>query len=184
MKLIHCLAILVAFALVACESTPKMPVEDALYTCWEEEYATRGIDLEKTLDSLESYMVQQHVLFSNSAADRIAYYERVMEIGEPIPMEQNGLTSRILKDFVTNGIPTCNTISPSNYKESKHDEIKKAMEELNELSPIHVAQIYLSVLSEEDLAHPFYRAQFILTHTFTFDRPNALIRQLPKRKVN
>lgn len=182
---------LVSCIILGCNAQ-ESSIEDKLYACLVSHYTEQGIDLNESLDSIENYLVEKHILKSKDGLGKIKYYQEIINSGEIPGIMRTSLMDRLaeiypLKNHTENCIFKTYKLDSVQYMKSTFfqisEKVKKEVDEMGELNPAIVTRALLNHLTAKDLEHPYYRAQMLLSYVLVADKDEAYIRQFPKQKV-
>lgn len=181
-------AFVLALPLFSC-SQKKYTVEDELYQCMTDVYASDGIDIVEISDSIETFFIESGVLDDASGDAKISLYEAIAETGEAPTLPSNSFFSRLIKFphrlvFMDSCISEAQIDSTTILNSTFHKAQQKAQELLTTpggITPKKAAKLTLEMLTAKDFEHPYFRSQFLVSILLTANKDKAYIRSIPEK---
>lgn len=175
--------------LISC-GQKKDRIESVLLDCLESSYNEIGVDLNRELDALEQYLIDDGTLHSNSGQAYFNFYKRVVEIND-IPNEididkfENLMKLKPIEYYSSSCINNLKKNDSTEIINSKYYQMTLKMQEVvtnGEISPSSVANAIISVLKPSDFDKPYFRAIALLTILNTSNIETGLKRELLPKK--
>lgn len=180
----------ITLLLVSCNN--DFAVEDQLYKCLKEEFAKNSLNLDHTLDTLETLYIKEGLIESNNSSDYRQYYQRNIDSGRILSLKDDysrKLALRVQWSHLSLDSCALKRFDKTEFEKSRYGRITNMIDSLvnatGQISSSTVAKSHLQVLSPQDFNHPFYRANILLSLQFNYfnkylDQDAAYIKNIPK----
>lgn len=188
--IIHSLALFLALPLFSC-SQKKYVVEDELYQCMTDVYASNGISLIELSDSIETFFIGSGLLEDPSGESKVNVYKEIARTGEGPTLPSNSFSTRLTQlqrqlYFTDSCISASNIDSVTLHNSVFYKAQEKAQELFKKPGGIHpkqAAKLTLETFSSDDFEHPYFRAQFLVSILLTAGKDKAYVRSAPDQTL-
>lgn len=170
------IVLILVFLLVGCKEEYDFALEDTLLSCLIEVYEKQGIELEKEMSLLESYLIEKGYFKDNHCN---SYYNLLLSIQSnyeiKIQVEYQKLA--IIEIDAVRFLDDNKCIVDFSGEKISSSKVMKIMMEFSKMDILDYNQLdmvncYLNVLKPNDFENDYYRAQ-ILILIIPFDFSNT-----------
>jgi hypothetical protein len=157
------------FLLIGCKKEYDYSVEDTLFNCLVEVYEKQGIDLEKEMNLLESYLIEKGYLKDNHYD---SYYNLLQSFQSKndLTIEFDAIDYQKLATIeidVVRFLDENKCLTDLSNDEISSSKVMKIMMEFSKMdfldfNKYEVLNCYLKVLKPKDFENNYYRAQLLI----------------------
>lgn len=180
---------LVMFIQLICSSCSNSAhsVERTLLECLSDGFEKEGVDLHSEISALESHLIDDGVLESNSGESYRELFVSIAEIGDiPSVMASGsfeglyGVNPEVYYSGDCTGMIA--KLDAAEIRNSKPHGLRIAFESVDSSTTANVAKAIISVLDASDFENPYYRSLALLTILNLGRSERGILREMPHKQ--
>jgi biopolymer transport protein ExbD len=168
------LILILFLSLNSCGQTNENEIDSILLDCLNRSYSEKQVDINKELDKIEYYLIENKILKSSSGQSYFDFYKQIIRLNDiPASLDyerfQNIYKLSPNQFYSVKCLEELKQLDSTKISNSKYYEITIAIQKAtqDEVSPSKIAKAITNVLKPSDFDKPYYRAIALLTIAFT-----------------
>jgi len=172
----------------SCSQTSNSEIEPILLKCLIQSYQNKQVDINKELDKLKDYLIENGSLKSSSGQSYYDFFNQIVELNDiPVSLDDDkfeGIYKLTPDEFYTvDCLEQLKSIDSTIILKSRYYQMTVAIQKAsaNGATPSKIASAITSVLTPSDFEETYYRDIALLTIAFASDSDKGLFTQLKSK---